>query len=374
MNFNAGSTFQLQRRRRCGPKLIRMIQNTLIFYGTTVFFVNTTIEVIIEQSGPSVESPNLYATPDENKNPNRNGISMHHTVLSSRNSVVTPPKNKGHKMRDPSHLKETVVKRATKKVPPKLEDNLTETVNNICPLSRDSLDELRRDNDCICLELYERGNIAAVPIGMSFSLLKEFLKTRLRDENQNPFDIELAEVSDKEGKTYRFLFESRVWTGFILPYSKSLRDIFYKSTAAEAIRRHELEQLGNEKPELLLKVSFWIGDMLKFNNGDAEERLTSPSRYLDQGYSVYVNDSYFTLDEAKFLMTQSMPNGKSLQTFLGEKLNSTNEACTSHDIAPVLYKAFGFEKTFFKSNPFKRDYKKFASDWKKKKKATNRFY
>ena len=142
----------------------------------------------------------------------------------------------------------------------------------------------------------------------------------------------------------------------------------------EAIRRHELEQLGNENPELLLKVSFWIGDMLKFKNGDAEERLISPSGYPDQGYPVYVNDSYFTLDEAQFLMTLPMSDGKSLQTFLGEKLNSTNEACTSHDIAPVLYKAFGFEKTHFKSTSFNRDYKRFASDWKKKKKATNRFY
>ena len=105
----------------------------------------------------------------------------------------------------------------------------------------------------------------------------------------------------------------------------------------EAIRHHELAQLRNEKPELLLKVSFWIGDMLKFHNEDAEKRLTSQYGYLDQGYPVYVNDSYFTLDEAKFLMTLSMSDGKSLQTFLGEKLNSTSEACTSHDIAPVLY-------------------------------------
>ena len=277
-------------------------------------------------------------------------------------------------MRDPPHLKKTVVKRATKKVPPKLEENLMATVNNICPFSRYSLDELRRDNDCICLDLCERGNIATIPIGMSFSFLKEFLKTSLRDENQNPFDIELgAEIDDR---AFRFVFESRVWTGYILPYSKSLRDLFYKTIAAQAIRRHELAQwqLGNEKPELLSKVSFWIGDMLKFNNEDAQERLTSPSGYLDQGYPVYVNDSYFTLDEAKFLMTQSMPNGKSLQTFLGEKLNSTNEVCTSHDIAPILYKAFGFEKNFSTSNHFKSGYKKFTSNWSKRKKATNRSY
>ena len=278
-------------------------------------------------------------------------------------------------MIDPPHLKKTVVKRAMKKkVPSKLEENLMATVNNICPLSRYSLDELRGDNDCICLELYERGYIAPVPIGMSFSFLKEFLKTSLRDENQNPFDIEFG--AEIDGRAFRFVFESRVWTGFILPYSKSLRDLFYKTIAAEAIRRHELAQwqLGNEKPELLSKVSFWIGDMLKFNNEDAQERLTSPSGYLDQGYPVYVNDSYFTLDEAKFLMTQSMPNGKSLQTFLVEKLYSTNEVCTSHDIAPILYKAFGFEKNFSTSNHFKSGYKKFTSNWSKKKKATNRSY
>lgn len=146
-----------------------------------------------------------------------------------------------------------------------------------------------------------------------------------------------------------------------------------KNMASTCTGPNKLAQLRNEKPELLLKVSFWIRDMQKFNK-DAEERLISSSGYLDQGYPVYVNDSYFTLDEAKFLMTQSMPNGKSLQTFLGEKLNSTNIVCTSHDIAPVLYKAFGFEKTHFKSTSFNRDYKKFASDWKKKKKAQNRSY
>ena len=275
-------------------------------------------------------------------------------------------------MIDPPHLKKTVVKRATKKVPPKLEENLMATVNNFCPWSRYSLDELRGDNDYICLELYERGYIAPVPIGMSFSFLKEFLKTSLRDENQNPFDIEFG--AEIDGRAFRFVFESRVWTGFILPYSKSLRDLFYKTIASQAIRRHELAQLRNEQPELLSKVSFWIGDMLKFNNEDAQERLTSPSGYLDQGYPVYVNDSYFTLDEAKFLMTQSMPNGKSLQTFLGEKLNSTNEVCTSHDIAPILYKAFGFEKNFSTSKHFKSGYKKFNSNWSKKKKATNRSY
>mmetsp|Transcript_25747 Transcript_25747/g.26173 ORF Transcript_25747/g.26173 Transcript_25747/m.26173 type:complete len:168 (-) Transcript_25747:23-526(-) len=137
--------------------------------------------------------------------------------------------------------------------------------------------------------------------------------------------------------------------------------------------------LGKKNPRLLQQIRFWINDMLKFRtNKGARERLNNLSGYLENGFPIYVNTSYFsTLDEATFLMSQIiMSNGTSLQTFLSakltEKVSSSGEVCTSHHIAPLMYKEFHIQQSSFECNHFKKEYKEFEKEWKKKSKLIKR--
>jgi hypothetical protein len=147
---------------------------------------------------------------------------------------------------------------------------------------------------------------------------------------------------------------------------------FNNMTSALA-RQQQLERLKTDLPDLYAMITCWINDMLCFSsNQQARERLQVPTR-VDDNVPPFFNEVYFTSDEAKYLAKQMLPSGDSLgtafQSLLDDRASAgSTEVCTSHDLAPFLREAFDIPSHFYKSEGFKKNYKTFEKEWRKRQK------
>lgn len=106
---------------------------------------------------------------------------------------------------------------------------------------------------------------------------------------------------------------------------------------------------------LLFRMKFFIYDLIKFN----VERLNFISPKFPE---YYFSNFYFTDDEIEYFLNFPTNSGliykELFDIFIKNKQNIT-EICTSHDIAPFIYKIFGINKNFANDPSFKKKYKAF---------------
>ncbi len=94
--------------------------------------------------------------------------------------------------------------------------------------------------------------------------------------------------------------------------------------------------------DLLSRLKVFIYDLLKFNT----ERLYYSIKYPQYYFSRF----YFTEDEIEYLLYYKMVDLKCKDLF--DNINK-DIICTSHDIAPLLYKHFNIKKGFENEAKFK---------------------
>ena len=124
----------------------------------------------------------------------------------------------------------------------------------------------------------------------------------------------------------------------------------------------ELEILHSNK-ELIERLKIFIYDLLKFSSNDqsAQRLQTMLSRNY---FEYYFTPYYFTETEIDYLVNFPTSSGLILKDLLDmfrkSKLEEgVNEVCTSHDIAPIMYKTFDIKKGFEKDKNFLKIVKKF---------------
>ena len=116
----------------------------------------------------------------------------------------------------------------------------------------------------------------------------------------------------------------------------------------------EIERL-HENTGLVNKIKILIYDLLKFNSNTKSERRLIAISINNPGY--YFNPSYFTEDEIEYLINFPTSSGLILKDLLDmfRKMKyeeGITEVCSSHDIAPMLYKVFEIRKGFDKDKSF----------------------
>jgi hypothetical protein len=113
-----------------------------------------------------------------------------------------------------------------------------------------------------------------------------------------------------------------------------------------------IELHANES--LVMRLRFFIEDLLSNNS----ERLNYLSRVNPEYYfPVY----YFTEDEIEYLLSLQLSNGSTYRESFKEFIKDKTILCTSHDIAPFVYTAFGITMGNRKDTKFKTAHKRFRT-------------
>lgn len=106
---------------------------------------------------------------------------------------------------------------------------------------------------------------------------------------------------------------------------------------------------------LMMRLKFFIHDLTIFKF----ERLNQMSSVYPE---YYFSRFYFTEDEIEILVNFPTSSGIIFKDLFDEYMKTkieSSEICTSHDIAPFMYKVFGVSRNFNKDPSFIKNYKKF---------------
>jgi hypothetical protein len=183
----------------------------------------------------------------------------------------------------------------------------------------------------------------------SFSII-DFIKSELC-KGVRFFDIDIL-IDDEKVKLTK-----DIWIKYILRGHRNTNiliefftNIFYNSTETSHRRK-----LLEENKNLFMRLKFFINDLMKFKI----KRLTQISlKYPEYYFSTF----YFTEDEIEQFINFPTSSGITFKDLFDEfikgKIDST-EICTSHDIAPFMYKVFGITKNFDRDPSFVKNYNKF---------------
>ena len=198
---------------------------------------------------------------------------------------------------------------------------------------------------------------------VSLASFEQFVRSEA-DAGKNMVDLELNRIMCNDGRQRNFVCSVEVWLFSVLEHSQKMRNSFRQFLKCSIIREKQLRALVNEK-HLWLRVRVWVSDFLDF--GAAQERLTLPP---EDGLTPFMSPFYFSKAEAESLGGVLMPNATSLSTTIsimleGKANDGALEVCASHDIAPVLYVAFGIKSGFHKKDQFIKEKKKWIKQQEK---------
>lgn len=112
--------------------------------------------------------------------------------------------------------------------------------------------------------------------------------------------------------------------------------------------------------DLLMRLKVYLHDLMHFNK-HSEDRLVTH-------HPLFLSDFYFSDEDRDLLLAHSTEKGTVLEVYeqlhqrkVAEAAPGTTSAvlCTSHDIAPLVMRAYGIRKGFEESKEFKRFRKRF---------------
>ena len=200
---------------------------------------------------------------------------------------------------------------------------------------------------------------------MDSNYLIDFIKSKLYI-GEEFFKIGLFFENEKNNTSEEIIFTNEIWTKYFVRCnfnSDELLEFFSEIFKTSMDYRIEIKEIHNNT-DLLDRIKILIYDLLKFNsNRESEKRLNEIS-VNNPGY--YFNPSYFTEDEIEYLINFPTSSGLILKDLLDmfRKIKfeeGITEVCSSHDIAPMLYKIFEIKKGFDKDKNFIKLVKKFKS-------------
>lgn len=215
-------------------------------------------------------------------------------------------------------------------------------INEIEPFTYDEINTINKE-DLVLIPTNITKNYYAVYI---YSLIN-FFKSQLAN-GKRFFEIEFSFEEET------IIFTKELWTKYLLRGNHNNKilvnffaDIFYNFSNSNS----SLDLLKNYD-NLYLRLKFFINDLLIYKN----ERLQFlSSRYPEYYFSLF----YFTEDEIDMLINFPTSSGLLYRELFDQFIKDKIELCTSHDIAPFMYKIFGITKNFNKDPSFIKNYKKF---------------
>lgn len=235
-------------------------------------------------------------------------------------------------------------------------------LNKIEPFTRSLIDKI--DDKSSLIEIPSNKYLGGGYL-LDSDYLIDFLKSKLY-MGEEFFRIGLYFENSKNNSSEEIIFTNDIWTKYFVRCNVNSEEllIFFSEIFKTAMEyRIEIKKF-HENTDLFERVKILIYDLLKFNsNNDSEKRLCSIS-VNNPGY--YFNPSYFTENEIEYLINFPTSSGLILKNLLDifRKMKfeeGITEVCSSHDIAPILYKVFEIRKGFDKDKNFIKFVKKFKS-------------
>ena len=190
----------------------------------------------------------------------------------------------------------------------------------------------------------------------------DFVKTELFNDKFF-FDISLNVLITDLDEEETIIFNREIWTNYFVkghPNSTMLLDFFSNTFLISISAKKELYEFHSNE-YLLNRLKYFIYDLTKFNsNTKSQEHLFCYSVYHPE---YYFSLFYFTEPEIEYLLHFPTSSGliytDLFDIFIRNKRENGGEICTSHDIAPFIYKTFGIRKGFENESKFKTFMKSF---------------
>lgn len=229
--------------------------------------------------------------------------------------------------------------------------------NQIEPFTQENTSLIDRYDMVAVPSLLEEGSIVV----FNSSSIISFIKSELYNGTKF-FDICInVEITDST-VIEQITFDKNLWTKYLIRGNaqKTLllnffASIFHNSSnyEQELIYLHQNENLFN-------RLKIFIYDLIKFNAKTREH-----FNYISIKYpSYYFTTYHFTEDEIEYFLSFPTSNGLTCKDlfdiFIQNKFEqSGGEICTSHDIAPFMFKIFNVKKNFDNDKKFLSFMKKF---------------
>lgn len=171
----------------------------------------------------------------------------------------------------------------------------------------------------------------------------------------------------------------------LLSTSTSSNSMLLEKGDYPRIKSNQGGEAAAQCPRLQSRVMYWIAVMLTLrNSGDSRERVEedppATECLADQLPPIFNYSNYFTTKEALCLSGLLMKRSTCEHETLGEAfiafLTETAQEktgkvliCTHSEMAPFLLRALRIDPTFSTDAQFKKEYKSFRREWKKRKKG-----
>ncbi|KAI9018295.1 hypothetical protein DFJ74DRAFT_211289 [Hyaloraphidium curvatum] len=208
---------------------------------------------------------------------------------------------------------------------------------------------------------------------------------RLRVHGERLFDFVKSEIANGKALDHiqvaNLVLTTCVWTSSLLR-QKKYADRFVSLFVDMCSRFRTVEGAHHalqNNTDLFNRLKFFLVDLMSYAADDeAQQRLES-----DLAAPFYMSSTYFTAEEAEFILTFPTPTGLSfqqnLEVLIGNKMGHAATAsardyalCTAHDIAPLIRDVFKITKGFQESKAFQAARKAFNKATKKAAKMKSR--
>ena len=222
-------------------------------------------------------------------------------------------------------------------------------LNDIEPFTQEKIEDLNF-LDLVKLPLKNYTNCLIL---ISAEAIIDYIKNEL-SKGTTFFEIKL-DIKLKNNKYETLIFTIDIWTKYLI--RKNILLNFFANIFSNSLSfGKELENLKSNL-NLIFRLKIFIHDLLKLN----DESIDRLSFYSLNYPKYYFSRFYFTENEIKLLLNFPTSTGLTCIDLINiVSLNTgNNEICSSHDIAPILYKIFDIKKNFDKDKDFIKNMKKF---------------
>ena len=229
--------------------------------------------------------------------------------------------------------------------------NTYNAVNLIEPFTQENISGASTGLIPLYFPSIRKGSLESVQVVLVDSEgLKRFV-THQCDNAKEAVDLSLH-VRCRDGKQRQFRLSEFVWVGSILEHSAFFRNFFAEHEHVKVLREQQLKELKEKLPDLYAKVRYWIADMFHFEEG--EDRLQTPMEAHD--VPNFMSPYYFTEMEARYLGNFSVPGSMTLKSYLKGLVETEDNICTSHNLAPKLMRVFQIRKKFHEDKSFQIEF------------------
>jgi hypothetical protein len=239
-------------------------------------------------------------------------------------------------------------------------DNSEFTIgNNLEPFSQEEIDNMDKST-LIYIPSIQYENII---FGIDSDYIINFVKSELY-RGEAFFDISLNFENNEIGTFETIIFTKQIWTKIFIRdniNSEKLLD-FFSMIFEKSISYEKEIKLIHKNIDLSNRLKLFINDLTKFNSNKLSRTRLQDVSAIYPNY--YFSTFHFTEDEIEYLINFPTSSGLILKDlldcFIADKIKEgAQEICTSHDIAPIMYKTFGISKNFDKDKTYITFAKKF---------------